>query len=373
MVTSVAPSDDAVALPSTPRRLDILQLYRGIGATLVVLYHLTWYGGQDPPFLQWLMAWIPSLPDGKVPGFFLFGHSGVDLFFTLSGFVMVWGYGRDAGNVRRLWPFLKARFTRIYPTYWAVFLLTLPFYFVYPDVNQRVLQRDALLRGVFLYGTGPSWVVPPAGTLPYELALYLFFTLLLVAGWAVFLPALVVWCALIEAQLNGWWRVGNYPIWLAPAMVEFCLGCLGAVFVLRVRPRVSAWWLWLVIALCLVVGMYDSVAVLNGWHHSIRNFALPYFLLVTVGAAYELSGRRRYPWLLMLLGEASYSIYLTHYYLIWEVNGRLGHYAIVGQTLGRDGMRLLVFVIVMAIGVAFWAIVERPLIRVSRRLLGSGA
>lgn len=83
-----------------PRQLDILQVYRGLAATLVVLYHLTWWGGQ--PIFHQLPYWLPNMPTWKAGGFFLFGHSGVDFFFTLSGFVMVWGYGRDAGRIDRL-------------------------------------------------------------------------------------------------------------------------------------------------------------------------------------------------------------------------------------------------------------------------------
>jgi exopolysaccharide production protein ExoZ len=366
MVTAAA---SARGIGDVPRRLDILQIYRGIGATLVVLYHLTWYGGQDPPFLQALMSWIPvTIWDKPLPGFFIFGHSGVDLFFTLSGFVMTWGYARDAGNIRRVWPFLKSRFTRIYPTYWALLLLTVAFFLFRPHLNDSALERGALLRGFFLCGHGP-WQVPPAGTLPYELVLYIFFTLLLLAGWTVFSLAAALWCGVIIGQWYGLLNVGNHPIWLSTWVLEFFLGCLAAVFVLRVRPRTSAAWLWLAAALCLMAGIVDSLGVSIDSYHNIRNFAIPYFLLVVAGASYELGGPRQYPRLLMLIGDASYSIYLSHYYLIWELNGRFFHYPVIGAVLGKDGQRLLVFVLVLAIGVACWATIERPLLRFSRRLL----
>ena len=100
---------------ATPRRLDILTLYRGIAATLVVLFHYTAAVGQ--PYYFGLPSWTPMMPEGRTNGLFDFGHSGVDFFFVLSGFVMVWGYGRDGGRVRALWPYLTARFARIYPTY----------------------------------------------------------------------------------------------------------------------------------------------------------------------------------------------------------------------------------------------------------------
>src|SRR5258707_1129744 len=185
------------ASTTVPRQLAILQVYRGIAATLVVLYHLTWYGGQDPPFLNRLMPWLPILPPDKPrPGVFLFGHSGVDFFFTLSGFVMVWGYAADAGKPRRAWAFLRARFLRIYPTYWAILALTLAYLYVHSGRSDRAFDPGALLRGVALYGMGP-FQVPPAETLPYELILYLFFTSLLLLGWIPFLVLTAAWTVLI--------------------------------------------------------------------------------------------------------------------------------------------------------------------------------
>ena len=111
----------------------------------------------------------------------------------------------------------------------------------------------------------------------------------------------------------------------------------------------------------------DSVNVVNGFHQSVITFALPYALILVLGCAYELKQPRRYPRLLMLLGDASFSIYLTHFYLIWQINGKLYQYVSVAQTVGYDGQRVIVLALVLSIGVAFWALVERPLLRVLHR------
>ncbi|MBI3770615.1 MAG: acyltransferase [Deltaproteobacteria bacterium] len=337
-----------------------------------MLFHVTWYGGQNPPFLSRFMPWLPILPADKPrPGVLLFGHSGVDFFFTLSGFVMVWGYGAAAGNPRRAWPFLKARFLRIYPTYWAILCLTLVYLFFRSGPNDRAFEPWALASGVALYGIGP-FQVPPAETLPYELLLYLFFTSLLLLGWPFFCVAALTWSVLIFGQNWDWMPVGYHRMLLSLSMLEFLLGCLGAAFVMRFRPRLlRATWVWLAAAVCLVVGVIDSAEVLIGDHHSIRNFALPYLALIVAGVAYELGGTRRYPRLLMLLGNASYSIYLSHYYLVLDLNGRLGRYPQIESVLGRDGERLLVCMIILALGVACWALIERPLHALARRMAGS--
>lgn len=276
---------------------------------------------------------------------------------------MVWGYGSDAGNIYRLGPFLKSRMTRIYPTYWAVFVLTVLYYCIRPGVGDpSLLETKALIRGVALYGMGP-WQIPPSGTLPFELALYICFGALFIVGRTLFCVAGALWCVAIVAQWYGWYTVGNYPILLSPSMLEFFLGAVGAVFIRRYRPRGSGIWLGIAAVLCVVVGVIGSVEQAQGYSHSFRNFALPYLLLIIAGVSYELSGQRRYPRLLMLLGDASFSIYLTHYYLIWELNGKMSQYGLIASTIGYDGQRIVILVLVLAIGVGFWAVVERPLLK----------
>jgi exopolysaccharide production protein ExoZ len=364
LVTEAQPSSKE--LKPLPRHLDILQVYRGAAATLVVLFHLTYWGGQ-PPFLQ-LPLWTPMLPTWRPAGLFRSGGNGVDLFFLLSGFVMVWGYGSEAGNLRRLLPFLWSRATRIYPTYWIVFALTVLYLYCRPGVGDpSELTAGALLRGVGLYGWGP-WQVPPSGTLPFELTLYLAFGMLFVVGRVLFTMLATLWCGAVVAQWAGWstwWFPSSYlppQFFLTLSMLEFFLGALAAVFIRRFRPRASGWLLALAVALWAVVEVVESVELGQGYNSSVRLCMVPYLLLIVAGVSYELHTPRRYPWLLLLIGEASFSIYLTHYYLIWEINRFLPF-----ESLGADGRRVVLLALVLAIGVGFWAAVERPLLKWLRR------
>ncbi len=127
-----------------------------------------------------------------------------------------------------------------------------------------------------------------------------------------------------------------------------CVGAAGAFLVRRFRLTCSVPWLWLAIALCAAVAIVDAVEVTRGIYHNVRNWALPY----------------------ALLGDASFSIYLTHYYLIWEINGRLFQYSVIARTVGYDGQRVIVLIMVFAIGIACLALIGRPLLRLFRQ--GSG-
>src|SRR5690606_20208838 len=56
------------------------------------------------------------------------GFLGVHLFFAISGFVIL----MTLRNVKAPMDFVVARFSRLYPTYWAAMLLTALILFVFP-------------------------------------------------------------------------------------------------------------------------------------------------------------------------------------------------------------------------------------------------
>jgi peptidoglycan/LPS O-acetylase OafA/YrhL len=91
------------------KRLASLDGLRGVAAIAVMIFHFN----------------IFFLPQARLP---LVGRAylAVDLFFLLSGFVMLHVYGRQmALDCRAHWPhFAMARFARIYPLFAATTLVT---------------------------------------------------------------------------------------------------------------------------------------------------------------------------------------------------------------------------------------------------------
>src|SRR5580704_5160808 len=85
-----------------------LQATRGIAANLVVFSHL-------------FLVQAKYTAAGVLPAFTLYGIAGMDVFFVLSGFIMVAVAGREIGPMQFLW----RRASRIYPTYWMVSLAVL--------------------------------------------------------------------------------------------------------------------------------------------------------------------------------------------------------------------------------------------------------
>lgn len=112
------------------------------------------------------------------------GHSGVDLFFVLSGYLI---YGIVIQKPLRYHSFLWRRLRRIYPTFLGVLAIYLTLYALFPTRNKLpsdpaeaslyVLENIALLPGIFPI----TPIITVAWTLSYELMFYLTIPLLVAA------------------------------------------------------------------------------------------------------------------------------------------------------------------------------------------------
>ena len=113
------------------QKLESIQALRGIAVLAVVAFHAMTvehrYGGGNQ----------------LLPDLLQLGQSGVDLFFVISGFVMVTvTRGRFAGR-GQTGRFLWSRFSRIYPTYWFYYCLTAAVFLIRPG---RPADREAGVR-----------------------------------------------------------------------------------------------------------------------------------------------------------------------------------------------------------------------------------
>lgn len=139
-------------------RLRGLDALRGLAALSVVLFHFTTaYEIHFGPY--------PSRPLFYFPN----GHFGVELFFCISGFVILGTIERTAG----LWRFAVARFARIYPAYVICALISLATlhlaHFNQPQWNAESITLHAtMLTGL----VGANSIDPSYWTLSYEVIFY---------------------------------------------------------------------------------------------------------------------------------------------------------------------------------------------------------
>ena len=299
----------AFSLHSVARRdsrhdLRSLQILRGLAAFGVLAVHVSML----TEHALRLHGYLPRLT---------LGEAGVDLFFVISGVIMVYASADLFGRRHApLW-FFARRAVRIVPLYWAVSGLVLaPFLLARIDLAAVDLSWQAVVAS-FLFvpyarPSGLTWPLLQVGwTLNFEMFFYLVFAAALVLrrGFAVATISLF-FTALVAIRFTG----GEWPVWFEffsrPVILEFCFGmsiALGFVHGYRLPPVLAA---GLIVAACaaLLATIYLEVG-----HWRVIVWGVPAAAIVAGVLSFEkkaaagLVGRG-----FALLGDASYSLYLVH-------------------------------------------------------------
>lgn len=345
---SIVPISSATLRP--PARLSGIQALRGLAASAVVLYHVSRHINEAFGF--------PALTT-----VFHWGHAGVDLFFVISGFIILFVHRRDIGQPDRLGHYVGRRFNRVMPVYWIALALT---------VAMKIARGHGLPKLFTLIWSAtllPS-IQPPvlviAWTLQFEVLFYAVFAVLVINR-DVGLAVMTAWLGWIAAAGFGLGAAGVPPALCGIFGLEFFFG-MGIAWVIN-RHAVRA---PLVVAvmggsLFLAAMASESAGALDGFGIAARfAYGIPAALLVMGIAAAEQAGRLRVPSWLETLGGASYSIYLFQFVFIglaWQAWVRTG--------LDHGAPPLIVFLVLVAAalmgGVAMSRGVEQPLLRLARR------
>ncbi len=180
---------DLAANPHAPPPARVAELdgLRGIAALSVVAYHFMW--GYPTEF--------PHLP--HLPIMAYWGRYGVHLFFAISGFVIF----MTLNNTTQARNFLVARFSRLYPAYWACMAITLPVVSLWGPQTFQLPLRDILLNITMLHEFADARNLDPSyWTLPVELLFYFYMLILWRLGALKHIELiLTVWVA---AKLLWW-------------------------------------------------------------------------------------------------------------------------------------------------------------------------
>jgi len=289
-------------------KLDNIQALRGVAAVMVVLTHAMAferkYFAGDRFFADWMIV----------------GSSGVDLFFVISGFIMVHVSRGAFQRPAAIGEFVFHRLRRIYPLYWIYSAMVLPVLLLRPQwVNETSGHVVNLLASFLLLPQDVLPLLQPGWSLVFEMYFYLLFAGLLflpprqapaaVAMWAVVAPGAYFLLGPFQSPL--------LKVVTSPYCIEFALGCLVAFLVGRGKIRVGR--LPVLSIAAVVLGFGVSVVFFNGapaiaWRVVVHG--IPYAMLVYALVAGELTKRFISPRWLVHIGDWSYSLYLSHFLII---------------------------------------------------------
>ena len=353
-------------------RQDIRTLHygRGVAALLVCLFHS--YG-----LIEKYAGGIP-----EVGNIFQAGHSGVEFFFILSGFIIMFAHRRDVGHPEKVTPFLLKRAIRVLPLFW---LVTLPFgaVFLLAPVfgSDRALTGAKLLTDLLLIPREGTLTLPPAWTLQHEAVFYLIFTLALVHRTAGII-AISLWQAVCILTLVFALYDPNYLLPLNTLIGFHNLGFgVGVVIALLFTSRHFA----SLKPLALTGGAGAGVALLGmfagEWIIGPKLFggetalALSYFAIYAAIILALLSIREQpRPSLdttLGVLGSASYALYLTHEPVGSTVN-KLLILPALQPAIGPVTAYIAIALTCIAAALAIHFAVERPAIAWLKRNILAG-
>lgn len=332
----------------TRNRLLNLQALRALAALLVVYVH-----AEDILY--------------RIPGYALpaIGHGGVDLFFVISGFVMVLTTaGQDVSPGGFLW----RRFARVAPLYWLVTLFVFTLALFAPAIFKGT-QADvgelvkSLLFIPYLKGSGQVAPIVFVGwTLNLEMAFYALLAAALFAS-RRFAYVLAIG-ALVAVSLAGLTSPAD-PVarfYSTTMLAEFGLGMLLAL-AWNALSTATTPWLKAAAVFSLLVGVPLLIASPSVGTAPLRlvTAGLPSVLIVAGAVALDRWGMGWRNRAAQVLGDASYSIYLTHFFVV-------GAAVQLAKKLGVNGLPALALflacvAVVIVVGVLVHRYVERPITR----------
>jgi len=344
-------------------KIEAVQVLRGVAALAVVALHAMAierkYAGGDALLPEW----------------FRFGASGVDLFFVISGFVMVTVTRGRFGRINEVLRFLWGRVTRIYPTYWVYFFITLSVFLWQPSwVNTSLHQQANVWASFLLLPTDTLPLVMVAWSLVNELWFYFVFAILLFFPEKALLPSLCVWAAGILAVNLFVDTSGFTPTALIathPFTLEFIIGSLVAIFVrteyARKLPAGLFWGMLIVVAIGLIQA--DAANVLEA-NRVKRALVIGGLFGALLGSCVALEAKRalRIPTFMRLNGDMSYTVYLSHV-LVLSVIGKI--WLAIGPAPGlwdNAVVCTIMFTAVVVYGWIAYRLIEKPMVDLSHRL-----
>jgi peptidoglycan/LPS O-acetylase OafA/YrhL len=330
--------------------IKILQSVRGIAAIAVAAYHLTFSMPGKP--LEWLTQR---------------GYLGVDLFFVLSGFIILHVHAADVGVPSAWSSYIRKRIARVYPLYWAVTIAMIAGGVIgaghkrIPTAWVDWITTLSLIR--FSDYLAP---LPPAWTLYHEIAFYLIFSILVVnrrIGMAFF----VIWASLILLLFS--YPDHDHPTFLGTFLgaynLNFIFGMSAYLACDRLAPRAAKGILVLGVLAFFVLAYAD---VSGYWTNALRpGYGVSLAAMLAGAVRLEKLSNGLRLGVLVFLGDASYSIYLMHESLEsrcqkW-ITQLVGTHAPVSLTYS------IILVTAVLVACVLHQVVEKPLLSGCRTLL----
>ncbi|MDT9874200.1 acyltransferase [Enterobacter cloacae] len=357
---------------------------RGIAALLVVLFHF-----RDK---------LNNVYTQKDLGDLLFGGglAGVDLFFLISGFIIV--YSTKKKEINNILFFFVRRAFRIYP---LLIISCVLYYLVITEMMKYSTDEGLIKLFVSIIPFNLNWseeapyfgynLLYPAWTITYEIAFYIMFGLsisishryrtIIASVFIISIVSLVQYYSRGELSMSGSVSAGLLEhstlfgyinVFTSPMMFEFVVGMIIGELYIKSRQietisqhikKISIICLLFALSMCFVM-FFSKVP----YGHGLFGFGVLSFVVITSLLFYERTNDIHKNKALSFLGDISYSLYMCHAIILAAY---LYLYTRIDFLQYINGMSLVVMLCSVSMVTAFLmhVYIELPCINYGKRIL----
>lgn len=337
-----------------------VQMLRAFAALLVVFSHST-----------------SIISDKMTEGFWKFwiGSAGVDIFFAISGFVILIASSSEDGKPQRWDVFLLRRIIRIVPLYWMLTALKLVMLLYNPSLAQHssVELWHSISSFLFIPAFNAEGEIVPllqvGWTLSYEMFFYALFAVTL-----AFRLRTIIWLTAVLSLLSlvAIWRTDEWGAisgLFRPILLEFIFGMWIAMLTMKGwRMPVKLAYIVVFISVSMIFLTFitsEEIAL----KYRVIFWGIPGALLLLAAISLEEKFHKFLSGFPNLLGNASYAIYLVHGFvlpLIAMVCIKLGFY---GSVFSDYTILLLCMICSTIAGIITHIWIEKPITGYLRKIL----
>ena len=348
-------------------KLNSIQILRAVAASVVVAGHIIgatarYCAEHECQFQKWPVA----------------VGAGVDLFFVISGFIMVIASERMFATRTAGRDFILRRLVRIVPLYWGVTTVTLVLMVL---GDRHVLPGIGAIAASYLFvpfdttGRNDGFAFPIVDlgwTLNYEMMFYAIFALFIgqgrrncVAFVTVVLTAIIGLGALFQPSQT------ILRFWSQPISIEFVAGMWIATLHRHGKARLpGSIRILLAASACAYLALNPIMSLHapttpNGFDRVV-GWGIPVAILLIAAISGPIPWRSSAERVLVLIGDASYSLYLTHpFWLLFVARGA----NILPFSISPWVFASISFLGAIAVAVLVHLLAERPITNILVRRL----
>ena len=306
---------------STLTKVQSIQFLRGIASISVVVFHCSSLSG-----VSMHVAFLAA---------------GVDIFFVISGIVMALSISDKTKGI----DFLYRRFLRVVPMYWIFTALAVLFsalqYGIVPPFSYIFTSLFFLPPAM---GTMP--ILYPGWSLNFEMFFYLILSVFIITRTPVLYSAVLIAALASIGPISG---LSSLDYYLSSHLIEFSSGIVIGLFIKNGFVDLSK-----KLSITLVfIGFFSLILQPQPSSTIGLSWGIPSIFIVVGMLHYNESRLINTP-LSRLMGDASYSIYLAHPFVIWIYG------VAFGENLPIQHILIASILSIIAGLVSFW-VLERPI------------